>query len=309
MNRRLRHDVDMTDWPVVLTTRELILRPARQNDLEWFVRLQTNGDARRYLGGPADETQLRAQLAGPLGRRWGSFVVAERRTGELVGTVSFEHAQGGLELGYVFDPEYWGRGYAQRTVPVAMRWAADQVEAAEIIAVTQTANRRSTRLLRALGFAERRRFIEFDAEQTQFCRRAEADPAPRWIRLQSPTTNGRGHHPGIFGLANHLAGSGALTDPEMVAWRAGNDWYEMNLTDPATIDPTVYDRAIHPVTAAWFAGDATELLERAEFYLDLLARHDVPVERVESEDPGQVIYRDADQVVVVPWESERPGIS
>lgn len=40
--------------------------------------------------------------------------------------------------------------------------------------------------------------------------------------------------------------------------------------------------------------------ERVEGYLEILAAHLVACERVESTDPGRVIYEDADQVVVVP---------
>jgi hypothetical protein len=42
------------------------------------------------------------------------------------------------------------------------------------------------------------------------------------------------------------------------------------------------------------------LIERVDGYLEILARHGVACRRVESEDPGRVIYEDDDQIVVVP---------
>ncbi|WP_449373587.1 hypothetical protein [Arthrobacter psychrolactophilus] len=57
---------------------------------------------------------------------------------------------------------------------------------------------------------------------------------------------------------------------------------------------------MNPLAAAWFKDTATHLLERIEPYLEMLMRHDVQVVKLISDDPGQVIYEDEVQVVVVP---------
>ncbi|WP_439385781.1 hypothetical protein [Amycolatopsis lexingtonensis] len=64
--------------------------------------------------------------------------------------------------------------------------------------------------------------------------------------------------------------------------RTNHAWYESHYTNPATIDPAVYDHA---------AG-----------YLEILDAHDVRWDKLAShEAPGRVIYEDADQIVVVPF--------
>lgn len=65
----------------------------------------------------------------------------------------------------------------------------------------------------------------------------------------------------------------------------------------------MYDPGVNPGAVAWFKGTATHLLDRIPDYLALLAAHGVPCERLESADPGRVVYEDEHQVVVVP----RPG--
>lgn len=55
---------------------------------------------------------------------------------------------------------------------------------------------------------------------------------------------------------------------------------------------------------AWFKATAGHLIERVDGYLEILAAHEVACERVESTDPGRVVYEDEVQVVVVPWDSE-----
>ncbi|WP_260640459.1 hypothetical protein [Streptomyces angustmyceticus] len=127
---------------------------------------------------------------------------------------------------------------------------------------------------------------------------------PLYVRFQGTTRSRRGHFPGIFALANSLAQQGKLTDEQYRFWRTGNDWYDAHYTNPSHRDPTVYDRELHPGAVAWFKTRAVHLIERVDGYLELLAAHDVPCARIESANPGRVIYEDDDQVVVVPWESE-----
>ncbi|MFD3509640.1 hypothetical protein [Nocardia sp. NPDC058666] len=70
--------------------------------------------------------------------------------------------------------------------------------------------------------------------------------------------------------------------------------------DPSEVDPRVYDRELHPGAASWFKASAVGMIERVAGYLAILDAHGVAWERVESAVPGDVIYEDAQQVVVVP---------
>lgn len=125
-----------------------------------------------------------------------------------------------------------------------------------------------------------------------------------YIRFQSPTPGRRGVHTGIFGLTNLLARNGELSEAENADWRAGNDWYNAAYPDPSDSDPTVYDELANPRATAWFKESATHLFERIPHYLEILRAHDVPCMRVETPDPGRVIYEDEVQVVVVPHDPD-----
>ncbi|MGW2838841.1 hypothetical protein ACWCWD_13695 [Streptomyces sp. NPDC001493] len=121
-----------------------------------------------------------------------------------------------------------------------------------------------------------------------------------YIRFQGPVRNHRGQYPGVFGLANGLAREGRLNEEQFRYWRAANDWYDGHYPNPSDADPEVYDSAVNPGAVAWFKASAVHLVERVDGYLDLLAAHGVPCVRVESADPGRVVYEDDVQVVVVP---------
>jgi RimJ/RimL family protein N-acetyltransferase len=74
-------------------------------------------------------------------------------------------AAGEVELGYMFLPEAWGRGYAAEACAAALDWFAGALPGEPMVLTTQTANDRSMRLATTLGFTEVDRFEAHGAEQ------------------------------------------------------------------------------------------------------------------------------------------------
>jgi hypothetical protein len=122
----------------------------------------------------------------------------------------------------------------------------------------------------------------------------------RYVRYEATVPNARGAHVGVFGLANGLARSGRLNATDQAWWRAANDWFDAAYPDPGRVDPALFDRARHPVTACWFRTTASHLLARLPEYLDLLDRYGIAWAQRYDSDPGRVLYADDVQVVVVP---------
>lgn len=119
-----------------------------------------------------------------------------------------------------------------------------------------------------------------------------------YVRFQARRPSPSGRYPGVFALANGLAHGGKLSPEDWAWWRSNNDWFEATATDPATVDPTVFDRTRHPHTSCWFKGTATHLLDRVPGYLRLLTAYGVEWVELRSEAPGLVIYEDDVQIVV-----------
>ncbi|MEU9665992.1 hypothetical protein AB0E25_10420 [Streptomyces bobili] len=124
----------------------------------------------------------------------------------------------------------------------------------------------------------------------------------KYIRFEGTVRHSRGHFPGFFVLANELAAQGRLTGDQYQSWRSNNDWYDANYTNPTHVDPEIYDPQVNPGAVAWFKASAQHLIERVDGYLELLASHGVECRRLESSNPGRVIYEDTHQVVVIPAE-------
>lgn len=120
-----------------------------------------------------------------------------------------------------------------------------------------------------------------------------------FVRFQSPLPNRGGHDSGIFALVNGLAFDGRLDDAQERYRRTNNGWFNDHLTDPADVLPGVYDRDTNPRATSWFRASATEMLDSIPGYLDVLRAHGVECETVWSGEPGEVVYEDDYQVVVI----------
>ncbi|MCC9183050.1 GNAT family N-acetyltransferase, partial [Mycolicibacterium mageritense] len=103
------------------------LRKARDGDAAGIIETQIDERIRRHLGGPRSEPEVRALVesvgAAALLAAPGHFVVADKHTDEMLGTVLLdrrgldvpghvEAAGNELELTYVFRHSAWGHGYA-----------------------------------------------------------------------------------------------------------------------------------------------------------------------------------------------------
>jgi RimJ/RimL family protein N-acetyltransferase len=153
-------------------SRRLVLRAGRDSaaDRAAAVELLTDPQVRQFIGGPLSAEDAREAVKGPAGQRWGSFVLELRHgngdgEGAVVGVCSLSRERGELEVGYMLLPRYWGKGLASEAVATALAWVAEHFDDEQVIAVTQAANTASMRLLARLGFVERQRFVEYDAEQ------------------------------------------------------------------------------------------------------------------------------------------------
>jgi RimJ/RimL family protein N-acetyltransferase len=73
---------------------------------------------------------------------------------ELVGSVSARYTpQGRIEIGYVFSPDHWGRGYATEAVQALVDAVFMLTREPAIEATTRVVNPASQRVLRKCGFS------------------------------------------------------------------------------------------------------------------------------------------------------------
>jgi [ribosomal protein S5]-alanine N-acetyltransferase len=152
----------------MLETARLVLREVNADDVDLLVALRVDPEARRFLGGPTslDEAKSMAELS--IAFPTGKFVAERLDNHEAIGLVLLHPGHGGTEISYQFLPSSWGQGFAGEAVRCVLDYAADSEGISEVIAVTQTANERSCRLLDRLGLSAAERFEEFGEQQTLY---------------------------------------------------------------------------------------------------------------------------------------------
>ncbi len=160
--------------PAPIRTERLVLREPEARDRAAVIELLTSPEVGTYIGGPRPRDEFERAVPDVPPRRPGLFVVdldgamigivtLDRRDAEHPGHVRPE--AGEAELGYMFLPQAWGRGYAAEACAAALDWFAGALPSEPVVLCTQTANDRSMRLAAKLGFTEVERLEEYGAEQ------------------------------------------------------------------------------------------------------------------------------------------------
>jgi RimJ/RimL family protein N-acetyltransferase len=162
-------------WPPdPIRTERLVLRESEAEDRAAFIELFASPEVGTYVGGAQPRDELERAAPEVPGQRPGCFVV--ELNGVMIGMVTLDRRDaqrrghvrpdgGEAELGYLFLPQAWGRGYATEACVAALGWFADALPGEPVVLCTQTANDRAMRLAAKLGFIEVERFEEYGAEQ------------------------------------------------------------------------------------------------------------------------------------------------
>jgi RimJ/RimL family protein N-acetyltransferase len=149
-----------TRYPV--KTARLLLRPYTDSDFDDLYAIQSRPDVTRYLyWGPRNRTEVgeslaqRMRLTGFADEGDGlTLAVVLPETGRVIGDVllqwtSREHRQG--EIGYIFHPDYGGKGYATEAAEVMLEIGFEGLGVHRICGRLDGRNAASARVLARLG--------------------------------------------------------------------------------------------------------------------------------------------------------------
>ena len=151
-----------------LITERCVLRPIQPADIDFLVCLRTDPEVRTFLGGPLAEYEARRRATSEIGAPK-AFLVESRLTCAPIGLVDIsDHGHGGPEVSYAFVPSAWGQGLGSESVGAVAAWFHGQHPDVRLLAVTQTANRRSCLLLEGLGARGVAEVEEFGEAQTVY---------------------------------------------------------------------------------------------------------------------------------------------
>ncbi|GGN16556.1 N-acetyltransferase [Lentzea pudingi] len=154
-------------WPPApIRTERLVLRESGASDREAFIDLFSSPEVGTYIGGAQPRDELERTVPDVPGRRHGLFVV--ELDGEMIGMITFDVVGENRDLGFLFLPSSWGKGYAYEACAAALDWFAAAHPGEPLTSDTQVANTASMRLLAKLGFTEGERYEAWGAEQSHW---------------------------------------------------------------------------------------------------------------------------------------------
>lgn len=169
--RRTGYDRPVPPLAHPIQTPRLILRPFGPADLDDLYAYQSRPDVARYLRWDArDRAQARMALAEQCRETrlaaegdWLTFAVVWREAGRVIGEtglklVSDQHRQG--ETGFVFNPDYQGRGLATEAAEAMLALAFDGIGWHRVTGSCDARNQPSARLMERLGMRREAHFIQ-----------------------------------------------------------------------------------------------------------------------------------------------------
>lgn len=173
----------VNDAPVIVTERLELVRPER-GDL-WPMRAIVQDPATaRFLSradSPADHFERFSRNAGSwLLYGYGSFMLVERVTGELIGNAGVFHSFRGLgedfddlpEAGWILRADRVGQGLAFEAMAAVLAWFEREHGLQRIVCMTAPGNAPSIRLAAKLGFEPMREAVLPDGDAVRLFARA-----------------------------------------------------------------------------------------------------------------------------------------
>ena len=151
------------DFPV-LTTDRLQLRLLRENDVEDAFRVLSNPTAMKYFGTRAHkdlrytkEQYIEIMLSRHKMRDAIPWTITLKGEDKYIGHISatqFDKLFKFVEIAYIVDPAYWGRGIATEAVARAVRFLVEELKIHKIRASLFVNNMASRRVLDKVGFVQ-----------------------------------------------------------------------------------------------------------------------------------------------------------
>lgn len=156
----------------VIETEHLFLRRPIKEDALISGTLWRNTKVREFLGGIASEDLIHQKLV-DIQNHWelhqfGLRTVCEKNSYQVIGLCGLHYSEDGVEISYMFFPQFWGRGFASEAVIACIDNGFNTIKLEEIIAITQKANLNSCRLLEKIGMKNIKHFERFNATQVQY---------------------------------------------------------------------------------------------------------------------------------------------
>jgi ribosomal-protein-alanine N-acetyltransferase len=146
--------------PFHLATERLTLRRFTSADLESEMKQQQDPEVVRYIREPLSDEEAVIHFGESLKpykgeeSEWLGICVSRSKDNQNIGAIAFRIyilEPGVVEIGYRFDANYQGKGYATESVKALIDFLFKQVQAHKVVAFCDPRNEASFKLMEKLG--------------------------------------------------------------------------------------------------------------------------------------------------------------
>ncbi|WP_172253514.1 GNAT family N-acetyltransferase [Saccharibacillus deserti] len=150
-----------------IRTERLILRDPVLEDWAAIHEYSSDPDVVRHsMWGPNTEEETRGYVAQMIEMRQEQprtsyeLVVTLKDGGELIGGCGIHKAGFNAEIGYTFNPRFWGSGYASEAAFALLRMGFEELGVHRIYATCRPANEASANVMKRIGMQREGRMRE-----------------------------------------------------------------------------------------------------------------------------------------------------
>lgn len=167
---------------LTFATSRLTGEPLEPHHYGEIFRMHQDARVMATLGGLRGEAESRAYLEFNLAHwrqyGFGLWIVRDRSDGRIAGRAVIRHldVEGveEVEVGYGFYPEWWGRGLATEAATELVRSGFTDLKLQTLVAITQTTNTASQRVLEKAGLSRERDILHGGTPVSLYRIRAKA---------------------------------------------------------------------------------------------------------------------------------------
>lgn len=141
----------------MIETERLVLRQPSADDRPAWTAFLSDPDVTRFIGGPQDAVGAWRNLCLFAGawsiQGYSNFSVIEKAGGRWVGRAGAWSPPGwpGLEIGWAFSRDVWGKGYATEAASRCLTWAFEELGWTEAVHIIHPDNNASIAVARRIG--------------------------------------------------------------------------------------------------------------------------------------------------------------
>lgn len=143
----------------IVETERLAMRPFREEDLDWLVGHRSTSDVSQFLGGLDLQTpefvekRLKFYMDSYAKLGFSMSVTSLRETGERIGVTGIQPLEktGDVEVGYSFEKEHWGKGFATESAVGWLKFGFEEAGLERIVAVADPDNHGSIAVMKKIG--------------------------------------------------------------------------------------------------------------------------------------------------------------